>query len=143
VEGTWRSHQVPVLAARENPEHLRILESWLQSYRPEELFDDLGRLSEELAALPPLGTRRMSASPHANGGSLLRDLVLPDFRDYAVEVAHPGAVTHEPTRVLGTWLRDVFAANAGQSNFRLFGPDETESNRLGAVYEVTDKVWEA
>ncbi len=140
MEGTWRSHQVPLSDVRHNAEHLRQLEEWLRSYRPEELFDERGRLADELAALAPVGERRMSASPHANGGALLRDLVLPDFRDYAVEVPRPGTETAEPTRVLGTFLRDVIARNPDR--FRLFGPDETESNRLGAVFETTSRVWE-
>jgi xylulose-5-phosphate/fructose-6-phosphate phosphoketolase len=143
VEGTWRAHQVPLAEVRTNPEHLRALEAWMRSYRPEELFDYEGRPRPEVAALAPKGERRMGANPHANGGILLRDLTLPDFRDYAVEVKTPGVSVAEPTRVLGTWLRDVIAANADQRNFRLFGPDETESNRLGAVYQVTSKVWEA
>jgi xylulose-5-phosphate/fructose-6-phosphate phosphoketolase len=141
VEGTWRSHQVPVTDVRENPEHLRILEEWLLSYRPEELFDDQGRLVPELADLPPRGPARMSANPHANGGELLRDLALPDFRDYAVEVKQPATTFSEATRVLGSFLRDVIAANP--ENFRLFGPDETASNRLGDVFEVTSRIWEA
>jgi xylulose-5-phosphate/fructose-6-phosphate phosphoketolase len=141
VEGTWRSHQVPMTDVRDNPEHLRVLEEWLQSYRPEELFDEDGRLASELAALAPEGERRMSASPHANGGELLRDLVLPDFREYAVEVAKPATTFTEPTRVLGMFLRDVIARNP--ENFRLFGPDETASNRLASVFEVTDKAWAA
>ena len=141
VEGTWRSHQVPVDAARENPAHLRILEDWLRSYRPDELFDETGRLFGELAALAPRGERRMSANPHANGGALLRDLVLPDFRDYAVAVDKPGTTSSEATRVLGTFLRDVIERNP--SNFRLFGPDETDSNRLGAVFEATARAWDA
>jgi xylulose-5-phosphate/fructose-6-phosphate phosphoketolase len=141
VEGTWRSHQVPVLAARENPEHLRILEAWLRSYHPEELFDDGGRLIPELRELAPGGERRMSANPNANGGLKLRDLSLPDFRDYAVEVEAPGRESAEATRVLGAWLRDVIANNP--HTFRLFGPDETESNRLGAVFAATDRQWEA
>jgi xylulose-5-phosphate/fructose-6-phosphate phosphoketolase len=141
VEGTWRSHQVPMADVRENPEHLRLLEEWLQSYGPEELFDEQGVLVPELAELAPRGGRRMSANPHANGGALLRDLVLPDFRDYAVSVPAPGTTSGEATRVLGTFLRDVVARNPG--NFRLFGPDETASNRLGAVLEATDKAWEA
>jgi xylulose-5-phosphate/fructose-6-phosphate phosphoketolase len=141
VEGTWRSHQVPMTDVRDNPEHLRILEEWLRSYRPEELFDDEGRLVPELAALPPEGNRRMSASPHANGGELLRDLVLPDFRDYAVEVPKPATTFSEATRVLGVFLRDVIARNP--ASFRLFGPDETASNRLAAVFEATDKAWDA
>ncbi|HEX4519744.1 MAG TPA: phosphoketolase family protein [Gaiellaceae bacterium] len=141
VEGTWRAHQIPVADPRGNPEHLRILEEWMRSYRPEELFDAEGRLVRELAELPPEGARRMSANPHANGGELLRDLALPDFRDYAVEVSTPGTQSSEPTRVLGSFLRDVIVRNP--ANFRLFGPDETESNRLGAVFEVTDRQWEA
>ena len=141
VEGTWRSHQVPMTDVRDNPDHLRLLEEWLRSYRPEELFDEGGRLAPELAALPPRGELRMSANPHANGGELLRDLVLPDFRDYAVEVPEPGTTLSEATRVLGGFLRDVVTANG--DNFRIFGPDETASNRLGDVLSVTDKAWEA
>jgi xylulose-5-phosphate/fructose-6-phosphate phosphoketolase len=141
VEGTWRSHQVPVLGARENPEHLRILEEWMRSYRPEELFDDRGCLVPELAELPPRGDRRMSANPHANGGMLLRDLSLPDFRDYAVEVAKPATTFSEATRVLGGFLRDVVARNP--DIFRLFGPDETASNRLQDVFAASPRVWEA
>jgi xylulose-5-phosphate/fructose-6-phosphate phosphoketolase len=139
VEGTWRSHQVPVDAARTNPEHRVVLEQWLRSYRSEELFDENGRLAPELAALPPSGDRRMSANPRANGGLLLRDLDMPDFRAYAVAVPAPGATSAEPTRVLGTFLRDVIARN--QDRFRLLGPDETTSNRLNAVFEVTDRVF--
>jgi len=141
VEGTWRSHQVPMTDVRTNREHLRVLEDWMRSYRPDELFDGQGCLVPDLAELPPRGERRMSANPHANGGELLRDLTLPDFRDYAVEVKAPGTELAEATRVLGGFLRDVIAANP--ENFRLFGPDETESNRLGAVLEVTNKAWEA
>jgi xylulose-5-phosphate/fructose-6-phosphate phosphoketolase len=141
VEGTWRSHQVPVADVRENPDHLRILEDWMRSYRPEELFDEQGCLVPELAELPPQGERRMSANPHANGGVLLRDLVLPDFRDYAVEVSKPATELAEATRVLGSFLRDVIARNP--ETFRLFGPDETESNRLTNVFEATDRAWEA
>jgi xylulose-5-phosphate/fructose-6-phosphate phosphoketolase len=141
VEGTWRSHQVPVADARDDADHRRILEEWMRSYRPEELFDDDGRLRDELGALAPDGDRRMSANPHSNGGVLLRDLVLPDFRDYAVDVPTPGATRSEATRVLGALLRDVIARNG--DNFRLFGPDETASNRLDAVFAVTDKTWEA
>jgi xylulose-5-phosphate/fructose-6-phosphate phosphoketolase len=141
VEGTWRSHQVPVLAARENAEHRRILENWLRSYRPEELFDAHGRLLAELRDLPPAGERRMSANPHANGGILLHDLVLPDFRDYAVRVDTPAKSSSEATRVLGGFLRDVIARNG--NSFRLFGPDETASNRLDDVFQVTARVWEA
>jgi xylulose-5-phosphate/fructose-6-phosphate phosphoketolase len=141
VEGTWRSHQVPLPAVRDNPEHRKQLEEWLMSYRPQELFDSDGRLLPELAALAPKGERRMSANPHANGGALLRDLVLPDFRDYAVEVKKPAVSTSEATRVLGALLRDVVARN--DDNFRLFGPDETASNRLGDVFAVTGRTWEA
>ena len=141
VEGTWRSHQVPLAEVRENPEHLRQLEEWMRSYQPEELFDDGGRLIRELAELAPEGERRMSANPHANGGKLLRDLVLPDFRDYAVDVPKPATASSEATRVLGAFLRDVVARNP--DNFRLFGPDETASNRLGDVFEVTGRAWEA
>jgi xylulose-5-phosphate/fructose-6-phosphate phosphoketolase len=141
IEGTWRSHQVPVSAARENPEHLRILEEWMRSYRPEELFDDEGRLIPELAALAPRGERRMSANPHANGGVLLRDLDLPDFRDYAVAVEKPATTFSEATRVLGGFLRDVITRNG--ETFRLLGPDETASNRLDDVFTVTDRAWDA
>jgi xylulose-5-phosphate/fructose-6-phosphate phosphoketolase len=141
VEGTWRSHQVPLAGTRTNAGHRQALEQWMRSYRPEELFDDAGRLRPELAALAPAGDRRMGANPHANGGALVRDLVLPDFRRYQVEVGAPGTTAHEPTRVLGSMLRDVMRLNAPTRNFRLFGPDETESNRLGAVYEVTAKQW--
>ena len=140
VEGTWRSHQVPMTDVRDNPKHLRILEEWMKSYRPEELFDEQGRVVRELAELPPRGERRMSANPHANGGELLRDLVSPDFRSYAVEVETPGRTFSEPTRVLGALLADVVAAN--RDNFRIFGPDETASNHLDAVFAVTDKAWE-
>jgi len=142
VEGTWRAHQVPLAEVRDNAEHRRMLEAWMRSYRPEELFDEDGRLRPAIAALAPAGTKRMGATPHANGGLVLRDLVLPDFRDYAVEVKEPGATMAEPTRVLGTMLRDVFTLNDHNRNFRLFGPDETESNRLGAVYQATPKAWE-
>jgi xylulose-5-phosphate/fructose-6-phosphate phosphoketolase len=141
VEGNWRSHQVPMSEVRTNAANREILEVWMRSYRPEELFDEAGRLRPELAALPPTGNRRMSANPVANGGQLLRDLVLPDFRDYAVDVPSPGATVSEATRVLGTFLRDVMANN--MTNFRVFGPDETASNRLGAVLEATDKTWVA
>ncbi len=143
VEGTWRSHQVPLAAVRTDADHRAALEAWMRSYRPEELFDDDGRLRAELAALAPTGRRRMGANPHANGGLLLRELVLPDFRTYGVEVETPGATSSEPTRILGTMLRDIVSLNAGARNFRIFGPDETESNRLGAVFEVTDKQWAA
>jgi len=140
VEGTWRAHQVPMAEVRTNPGHLALLESWMRSYRPEELFDSAGALVPELAQLAPRDHRRMGANPHANGGLLLRELRLPEFRDYAVAVEKPGASESEATRVLGGWLRDVVAANP--SNFRVFGPDETESNRLGAVFEVTNKVFQ-
>jgi xylulose-5-phosphate/fructose-6-phosphate phosphoketolase len=141
VEGTFRAHQVPLSEVRTNPEHLKLLESWMRSYRPQELFDAKGSLMEELAALPPKSYRRMSANPHANGGLLLRDLSLPDFRDYAVEVAKPGSTSSEATRVLGAFLRDVIARNP--DTFRLFGPDETASNRLGSVFEVTNRSFNA
>jgi xylulose-5-phosphate/fructose-6-phosphate phosphoketolase len=141
VEGTWRSHQVPLAGVRENPEHLRMLEQWLRSYRPEELFDEQGRLVPEVARAAPPAGRRMSDTPHANGGLLLRDLELPDFRDYGIEVAAPGRQLSAPTQVLGTWLRDVVAAN--RDRFRIMGPDETASNRLQDVFDVTDKTWVA
>jgi xylulose-5-phosphate/fructose-6-phosphate phosphoketolase len=143
VEGTWRAHQVPLSAVRENPEHLAALEAWLRSYRPEELFDAAGRPLPELIGEAPTGAQRMGASPHANGGLLVRPLDLPDFRRYAAEVTKPGGSSTEPTRVLGRWLRDVVRDNALARNFRLFGPDETASNRLDAVYEATDKQWQA
>jgi len=143
AEGNFRSHQVPLAKLAENPEHLSALERWLRSYRPEELFDEDGALREELRALRPEGERRMGANPHANGGRLLRDLELPDFRDYAVEVEKPGATASEATRVLGGWLRDVMRANEGAANFRVFGPDETASNRLGALLEETNRAWMA
>jgi xylulose-5-phosphate/fructose-6-phosphate phosphoketolase len=139
VEGTWRSHQVPLSETRTNKKHLAQLEEWLRSYRPEELFDDDGALRPELRALAPIGTRRMSANPHANGGLLLRDLDLPSFPDYAVAVDKPASETAEATKVLGTFLRDVITRNPDR--FRLMGPDETASNRLSAVFESTDKVW--
>jgi xylulose-5-phosphate/fructose-6-phosphate phosphoketolase len=140
VEGTWRSHQVPVTGVRDNPDHLRILEEWLRSYRAEELFDGTGQLRSELAELSPRGARRMSANPHANGGELMQELICPDFRAYGVEVPAPGTIFTEPTRVLGSWLEGVVAANP--HNFRIFGPDETASNRLDAVFGATDKVWQ-
>ena len=139
VEGTWRSHQVPLAGTHDNPAHRAQLEQWLLSYHPEELFDDDGALRADLRALAPRGDRRMSANPHANGGLLLHDLDLPEIRDYAVTVSQPGATTHEATRVLGTFLRDVITRNPDR--FRLMGPDETASNRLDAVFESTDKVW--
>ena len=139
MEGSWRSHQVPLSGLAENPEHLALLEAWLHSYRPEELFDAEGVLRPELQALAPVGARRMGANPHANGGLLLRDLALPDFRGYAVSVSAPGAVLDEATRVMGRFLRDVIRMNAHAANFRLMGPDETTSNRLDAVFEATDR----
>jgi xylulose-5-phosphate/fructose-6-phosphate phosphoketolase len=141
VEGTWRAHQVPLAEVRTNPGHLRELEEWLRSYRPDELFDDAGALREQLVALAPQGERRMSGNPKTNGGLVLRDLDLPDFRRFAIEVDAPGAESAEATRVLGGWLAEVVRANP--DNFRIFGPDETASNRLAAVYEVTDKQWNA
>ncbi len=141
AEGSFRSHQVPLADLQHKPEHLRQLEQWLRSYRPEELFDEDGALRAELAALAPTGDRRMGANPHANGGALLRELEMPDFREHAVEVAAPGTGATEATRVLGGLLRDVIRLNP--DSFRLMGPDETASNRLGAVFEVTDRVWEA
>jgi xylulose-5-phosphate/fructose-6-phosphate phosphoketolase len=142
-EGTYRSHQVPLTDPSKNPEHLLQLESWLRSYRPEELFDAQGRLNSELAALAPVGDRRMGANPHANGGRLLRDLRMPDFTDYAVEVPHPGTSGIGDTHVLGRFVRDVLKMNAAQRNFRIFGPDETVSNGLEAVFETTNRQWEA
>ena len=141
IEGTFRAHQVPVADVRGNPGHLKILEDWLRSYRPEELFDQSGRLRASLQALSPTGARRMSANPHANGGLLLHDLNLPDFRRYGVTVETPGVASVEPTRVLGNFLRDVIRENP--STFRIVGPDETISNRLSAVFEATNRVWEA
>ncbi|HET7459382.1 MAG TPA: phosphoketolase family protein, partial [Gemmatimonadaceae bacterium] len=142
VEGTWRSHQVPLSALAENPEHLRLLEEWMRSYRPEELFDEKGQLLTELASIAPTGDRRMGANPHANGGRLLRDLVMPDYRDCAVPVARPGAADGESTRVLGAFLRDVMRLNMETRNFRVMGPDETSSNRLDALFEVTARTSE-
>jgi xylulose-5-phosphate/fructose-6-phosphate phosphoketolase len=141
VEGTWRSHQVPITDVRRNPDHLRLLEEWMKSYEPGELFDDSGRLIAELRELPPRGDKRMSAIPQSNGGLVLRELKLPDFRAYALDLKAPGATTAESTRVLGTFLRDVIARNS--DNFRLFGPDETSSNRLGDVFAVTARAWDA
>jgi xylulose-5-phosphate/fructose-6-phosphate phosphoketolase len=140
VEGTWRAHQVPVTDL-EKPGHLKILEDWMKSYRAQELFDENGKFRAELAELAPKGDRRMGANPHANGGLLLKNLLMPDFGDYAVKVARPGTEIGEATRVLGTFLRDVMKLNLEAKNFRVFGPDETASNRLDALYEVTDKVW--
>jgi len=143
IEGTFRAHQVPVTDFASKPEHIAILENWMRSYRPEELFDKTGRLIPELAELAPKGERRMGANPHANGGLLLRDLRMPNFCDYAVDVPKPGVVQAEATRVLGNMLRDVMKLNAGSSNFRVMGPDETASNRLGALFEVTNRMSEA
>ena len=143
VEGTWRSHQVPVTDVRENPGHLKILEDWMKSYHPEELFDRDGKLKAELAALPPKGRERMGMNPHANGGLLLEPLRLPNFRSYAIDVKMPGTPESEATRVLGGYLRDVMKLNLEKRNFRVVGPDETASNRLEALYEVTGKTWEA
>jgi xylulose-5-phosphate/fructose-6-phosphate phosphoketolase len=139
VEDSWRSHQVPLASARDTDEHLHVLQDWLRAYRPEELFDTEGRLVADVAALAPDGDLRMSANPHANGGLLLRDLRLPDFREHAVDVPSPGATITEATKVLGQWLARVVEANP--DTFRVFGPDETASNRLSAVFDVTDKVW--
>ena len=141
TEGTWRSHQVPLAEVRTNRSHREALEAWMRSYRPEELFDAEGTPDADLAELAPIGERRMSANRHANGGSLLRELELPDFRHYSVEVARPAQGLSEATRVLGGYLRDVIRANP--ANFRIFGPDETASNRLSAVFEATDRQWEA
>ena len=141
VEGTYRAHQVPVAEPRINPEHLHILEQWMKSYRAEELFDSQGRLIDELRALAPVKERRMGANPHSNGGLLLKDLILPDFRDYAIPVSKPGAGIAEATRVLGKFLRDIMNLNESSKNFRVVGPDETASNRLEALFEATDKIF--
>jgi xylulose-5-phosphate/fructose-6-phosphate phosphoketolase len=141
IEGTYRAHQVPVTDFAAHPDHIGVLEEWMRSYEPGKLFGGDGRLAPELAALAPRGERRMSANPHANGGELLKDLRLPDFRDYAVPVAKPGTTTSEATRVLGNFLKDVIAENPG--NFRIMGPDETASNRLTPVFDVTNKSWDA
>jgi xylulose-5-phosphate/fructose-6-phosphate phosphoketolase len=140
-EGSFRSHQVPLAELATKPEHLRQLEEWMRSYKPEQLFDERGSLKSELAELAPKGQRRMGANPHANGGLLLKELKLPEYREYAIEVPQPGTVEAEATRVMGRFLRDVMKLNADQQNFRLMGPDETSSNRLDAVFEVTDRVW--
>ena len=143
TEGSWRSHQVPLAELAAKPDHVGLLEEWMKSYRPEELFDETGRLVPELARLAPAGTRRMGANPHANGGLLLKDLRMPDFRDYALAVPRPGSTVGEATRVMGRFLRDVMGRNLESRNFRVFGPDETASNRLGAVFEVTGRAWMA
>jgi xylulose-5-phosphate/fructose-6-phosphate phosphoketolase len=141
TEGSWRAHQVPLASARDTPEHLEVLRGWMQSYKAEELFDDSGRLVADVASLAPEGELRMSANPHTNGGLLLKDLRLPDFRDFAVDVPTPGGSISEATRVLGQWLTEVVRLNP--ENFRIFGPDETASNRLQPVFDVTDKQWNA
>lgn len=143
VEGTWRAHQVPLSGVRTSPEHLAMLEDWLRGYRPEEVFDESGRPTPQLLDQVPEGQHRMGSNPHANGGLLSRDLELPRLTEYAVDVPHPGSGPHEPTRVLGTYLRDVMRANESAANFRVFGPDETASNRLDALYDVTNKAWNA
>ncbi len=143
TEGSWRSHQVPFAEMATKKDHIKLLEQWMKGYRPEELFDENGTLRAELAELAPQGHRRMGANPHANGGLLLRDLKMPDFRTYAVKVPTPGTVVAEATRVMGTFLRDVMKLNLKERNFRVFGPDETASNRLGALFEVTNRTWMA
>ncbi len=143
VEGTFHAHQVPLSAPGKNPEHLRQLEEWMRSYRPEELFDETGRLRADIAALSPQGERRMGANPHANGGIFLRDLHMPDFRDYAVPVPEHGMRGIGDTRVFGPFLRDITKLNAEARNFRVFGPDETISNGLEAVFQATARQWEA
>jgi len=143
IEGTWRAHQVPLTDFVEKPAHVQILEDWMRSYRPDELFDDTGRIVPEVAQLAPCRLRRMGANPHANGGLLLKDLRMPDFRDYAVKFEKPGTVLAEATRVLGDLLRDVMKFNADARNFRVVGPDETASNRLSALFEITDREFEA
>jgi xylulose-5-phosphate/fructose-6-phosphate phosphoketolase len=143
TEGSWRSHQVPFAEMASKPEHVKLLAEWMQSYKPAELFDQNGTLRSELAQLAPVGSQRMGANPHANGGILLKELKMPDFRDYAVDVSKPGVVVAEATRVMGQFLRDVMKLNMGQRTFRVFGPDETASNRLTALFEVTDRTWVA
>ena len=141
TEDFWRSHQVPFAEMATKPDHVKLLEEWMKSYKPEELFDENGKLIPELAEVAPKGARRMGANPHANGGLLLKDLKMPDFRDYAVDVAKPGQVLEEATRVMGRFLRDVMKLNMDERNFRVMGPDETASNRLSALFEVTDRTW--
>jgi len=143
IEGTFRAHQIPLLVDSEHPDHLKLLENWMKSYKAEELFDKKGRLMPELAELAPKGERRMGANPHANGGLLLHDLIMPDFQKYAVKVPSPGSVEASDAHMLGEFLRDVIKLNKEQRNFRIFGPDETLSNRLNAVFEVTKRQWEA
>ena len=143
AEDFWRSHQVPMSEVRDNPEHIKILEQWMKSYKPEELFDENGRFKPDLEEIAPKGERRMSANPHANGGLLLRGLILPDFRKYAVEVEKPGGADAEATRVMGQFLRDVMKLNLGSRNFRLFSPDENNSNRWQDVLDVTNRAWMA
>jgi len=138
VEGTFRSHQVP-MGEMDKPEHIKLLEQWMKSYKPEELFDERGKLIAELAELAPKGDRRMGANPHTNGGTLLKDLRLPDFRDYAVEVPKPGTLCVEPTKIQGNFIRDIIKMNSDRRNFRVFSPDETNSNRWGAVFQVTNR----
>jgi xylulose-5-phosphate/fructose-6-phosphate phosphoketolase len=141
MEGYWRSHQVPFSDTANNPQHQQLLEQWMKSYQPEKLFDSNGILNSEITALAPQGVRRMGSSPHANGGLLLRDLRLPDFRDYAQNIPEPGQAMSEPTRIMGQLLRDVMKLNSKTRNFWVVGPDETASNRLGALFEVTDRTW--
>jgi len=141
TEGFWRSHQVPFSEMAEKPGHVKLLEDWMKSYRPEELFDENGTFKSELAALAPKGNFRMGANPHANGGALMKNLKMPDFREYAVKIKKPGQTIGESTRVLGSFLRDIMKQNMKNKNFRVFGPDETASNRLGALFEVTGKTW--
>ena len=143
IEGTFRAHQIPLLVDSEHPHHLNLLENWMKSYKPEELFDERGRLLPDLAELAPKGERRMGANPHANGGLLLHDLIMPDFQNYKVNIPSPGSVMAADTHVLGEFLRDVIKLNRKQRNFRIFGPDETLSNRLNAVFEATNRQWEA
>jgi xylulose-5-phosphate/fructose-6-phosphate phosphoketolase len=141
TEGFWRSHQVPLAEMSANPKHVKLLEEWMKGYKPQELFDENGTLKSELHQLAPEGQKRMGANPHANGGLLLKDLKMPDFRDYAIDVPVPGKVVGEATRVMGCFLRDVMKLNSDAKNFRIFGPDETASNRLGALFEITDRTW--
>lgn len=141
IEGTFRAHQVPVAEVKSNPKHLQLLEQWMRSYQPQDVFDEDGRLLPELAALAPTGDRRMGANPHANGGTLLVDLDIPTFTDYAIEVIRPATERHESTRQLGKLMRDMFTKNAGQRHFRFFCPDETNSNRLGNLFEVENRTW--